>query len=238
MESTWLCGEAIHLLLWSLMQRQHPQECVVMGIDPGISTTGYGVLHRGKLIHHGKVSTSPKLQEPLRYLQIHRALLEVMRTYGVEQVALEHFYAFYVSDDKGGSGSGNSALAQILSNDSKRRFRHDRQKINPKDIYKMKGAQTVAQMAALEHGAGIALYTVDEWKGNGKLSKEAIRERVRLFYKTDIRNNNITDAIMIASFHVNHGWMKPGRLILPADLDEPVKKKPSPSPVVPLPNAR
>lgn len=182
-------------------------DVVVLGIDPGVSTTGYGVLSGSKLLHYGKIKTSPKDAEAFRYFQIRERLRSVIREYGVKEVALEHFISFYTSADDG-PGGGGTALEQILQKGKNRRFRHDRTKVNPRDMFLMKGAQTVAMMSAVDEGASLHLYTVAEWKGNARLKKEDIKARVKLIFKTEIGDHNINDAVMIANHHASYGWMR------------------------------
>jgi crossover junction endodeoxyribonuclease RuvC len=71
----------------------------ILGIDPGLNTTGYGVVEatsRGpRLVEGGTVrSTGGKpLAERLR--QIHDGVLEVLREFRPQSVALEELYSHY-----------------------------------------------------------------------------------------------------------------------------------------------
>lgn len=69
---------------------------VVLGIDPGIATCGYGVIRgigqRAEALAFGVVVT--KADEPAaeRLMQIHEALSEIMRQYSPDRVAVERLY--------------------------------------------------------------------------------------------------------------------------------------------------
>jgi crossover junction endodeoxyribonuclease RuvC len=67
---------------------------IVLGIDPGVATTGYGVVARAgdgamTLLECGVVRTSPTSPLPLRLRQIHDGIVEVVARHRVEAVAVE-----------------------------------------------------------------------------------------------------------------------------------------------------
>ena len=70
---------------------------IVLGIDPGISVTGYGLVRlEGRdhtLIDFGAIRTSNRLPRGERLLAIHQGLLEVIRRSRPHEVAVEDFYA-------------------------------------------------------------------------------------------------------------------------------------------------
>jgi crossover junction endodeoxyribonuclease RuvC len=67
---------------------------IVLGIDPGVAITGYGVVARAgdgamTLLECGVVRTSPTSPLPLRLRQIHDGIVEVVARHRVEAVAVE-----------------------------------------------------------------------------------------------------------------------------------------------------
>lgn len=72
----------------------------VLGIDPGIAVTGYGLVRvDGRdqtCAGFGAIRTSERLSRGERLLEIYRGLLEVIRNHGPHEVAVEDFYAGHV----------------------------------------------------------------------------------------------------------------------------------------------
>jgi crossover junction endodeoxyribonuclease RuvC len=71
---------------------------VILGIDPGLNTTGYGVLDAGgkqvKLLEGGVIrSRSKKLAEKIK--EIYDGLCEVIAAYRPGELALEELYSHY-----------------------------------------------------------------------------------------------------------------------------------------------
>jgi crossover junction endodeoxyribonuclease RuvC len=67
---------------------------IVLGIDPGVATTGYGVVARAgdgavSLVECGVVRTAAASPLALRLRQIHDGLADVMSRHAVEAVAVE-----------------------------------------------------------------------------------------------------------------------------------------------------
>ncbi len=69
---------------------------VILGVDPGIATTGYGVVERrGSALHaltYGVVRTSSKDPTPDRLAAIHNHILEMIERYEVEWLATERLF--------------------------------------------------------------------------------------------------------------------------------------------------
>lgn len=182
---------------------------VVISIDPGIQTTGFAIYRGAELVEYGKIKTRTSLPEPLRIHAIYKELRDVMARFSVEEAAIEHFIAFYTSEDSEiVSGPDLSRFPGLVAPKKKRRFRHDRKKVNPRSMFLLKAAQTAAQLAAIEHGATVYLYTVAEWKGDSRRSKKSIIDAVRLIYGVDVKNDNVADAIMIGNYHMQLGRLK------------------------------
>jgi crossover junction endodeoxyribonuclease RuvC len=77
-----------------------PAALVVLGIDPGIAVTGYGLVRLDgidhQLIDFGAIRTSDKLPRGERLMAIHSGLLAVIRRARPHEVAVEDFYAGHV----------------------------------------------------------------------------------------------------------------------------------------------
>ena len=75
-----------------------PEPSVVIGIDPGLASLGYGIVSEsgGQLRHiaHGCISTSPKTPSGERLLQIHEALKSLIETYHPAFGGVEDLYFF------------------------------------------------------------------------------------------------------------------------------------------------
>ena len=72
---------------------------IVLGVDPGINTTGYGVVRRGQngviaLVECGVIRTEPSTPLPKRLKEIYEGITEVVRYHKPSAVAVEGvFYA-------------------------------------------------------------------------------------------------------------------------------------------------
>lgn len=68
---------------------------IVLGIDPGLAVTGYGLVvaqgQRQRALHFGVVAPAAGLSHPQRLRCIHQALAEVIRTWHPHEVAVEDF---------------------------------------------------------------------------------------------------------------------------------------------------
>jgi crossover junction endodeoxyribonuclease RuvC len=68
---------------------------ITFGIDPGIATTGYGIIEENKgeisCLAHGCISTKPGVQST-RLAILHRELQELLRTYQPSCIAVEQLY--------------------------------------------------------------------------------------------------------------------------------------------------
>lgn len=71
---------------------------IVLGVDPGAGTTGYGVIARSggavSLLECGVVRTEPTMPLPQRLREIYEGISEVLTRHKVDEVAVEGvFYA-------------------------------------------------------------------------------------------------------------------------------------------------
>lgn len=68
---------------------------IVLGIDPGIANTGWGVVTAGArptVLAHGTITTSPRTAPELRLAQIHAVISEVLEEHAVTAMALEDLF--------------------------------------------------------------------------------------------------------------------------------------------------
>ncbi|HQP92175.1 MAG TPA: crossover junction endodeoxyribonuclease RuvC [Candidatus Omnitrophota bacterium] len=72
---------------------------LILGIDPGLNTTGYGLIETKNncftLKEAGFVRTSPKLSLPERLNRIHKELSAILDKHKPEAMVLEKLYAHY-----------------------------------------------------------------------------------------------------------------------------------------------
>jgi crossover junction endodeoxyribonuclease RuvC len=69
---------------------------VILGIDPGLASTGYGIIKcagsRFRCIVHGTIRTSPRDGMGERLVQIHRGITDIITTYDPEEAGIETIY--------------------------------------------------------------------------------------------------------------------------------------------------
>lgn len=151
-----------------------------LGIDPGLMTTGYGVLEQqgGKirLIEAGTIRTGDsRVPLPIRLRRLHEELEVLLDDHEPDVMALEQLYANYE---------------------------------HPRTAILMGHARGVICLAAGLHDIPLFHYTASEVKsavtGNGRASKEQIGQFVRrTFALVDTPGPaDVTDAVAIAMCHL------------------------------------
>lgn len=170
---------------------------VILGIDPGTATTGYGVIkvpddilgrefdYNIELITYGNISTSKDQIMQDRLLQIHRQLNDVINKYKPDQVAIEMIFFG----------------------------------INVRTVISVGQARGVILLCAAEHRLPVTDYTGLQVKlmvaGAGRADKDQVHEGVRKFLGgVGLRHKKLkatwkgghlddaTDALAIAICHV------------------------------------
>jgi crossover junction endodeoxyribonuclease RuvC len=127
---------------------------IILGIDPGLASTGYGVLrcetNRYRHVDHGLITTSPEQSVGQRLLAIRRAILAVLRTFAPDEAAVETVYF-----------SKNSSSAMPVAQ-----------------------ARGVILCTLAEKGVPFAEYTPQDLKqaviGRGKADKQQMQEVMRM----------------------------------------------------------
>ena len=150
---------------------------LVLGVDPGASATGYGVVASSdgvlRAVEYGSVSTSPRDPFSSRLLQIFSRLAELIRCYQPEWAAIESL---------------------IFAK-------------NVQSAFKLGQARGVALLAAAQSGLAIAEYTPLQVKsavtGYGAADKRQVQRMVEslLGLEEPLRSTDAADALAVAICH-------------------------------------
>jgi len=150
---------------------------IILGVDPGISVTGYAVLdldiRKTDIKELGYIKTNKSTSFPLRLKQIYNRLIEIITERSPQVLVLEDI--FYSK--------------------------------NVKTSIKLGHVRGVTLLAAMNSDLETAEYAAREVKmsvtGNGAASKEQVQRMVQQLIKldcTDLRSD-VTDAVAIALCH-------------------------------------
>ncbi|MBO1077015.1 crossover junction endodeoxyribonuclease RuvC [Roseomonas marmotae] len=151
----------------------------LLGLDPGLQHTGWGVVEStGNRLRHiadGVVSTSAELPLAERLCQIHRALNALMEIWKPDEAAVEHTYV----------------------------------NKNPGAALKLGQARGVVLLAPALAGLPVAEYQAMEVKravvGTGHADKIQVADMVRrLLPGATLRRADASDALAVAICHAHH----------------------------------
>ncbi|HXP29009.1 MAG TPA: crossover junction endodeoxyribonuclease RuvC [Solirubrobacteraceae bacterium] len=152
---------------------------IVLGIDPGLANTGYGVVERrgGRLLalDGGVIETESELTRERRLAEIHAEIDALIVTHEPDAVALEELY-----------------FGQ-----------------NVKTAFAVGHARGVVMLAAGQHGLPCSGYTPQQVKGavcgNGRAGKEQVGRMVKtlLSLEREPRPDHAADALAVAICHAN-----------------------------------
>lgn len=151
----------------------------LIGIDPGLKNTGWGVIeHEGthlRYIADGVVSSNPKWALADRLVQLHDGLLDVLRALEPAEAAVEETFV-------------NS---------------------NPTTTLKLGQARGIAMLVPALTGLAVFEYTPNLVKktvvGTGHAAKEQVQMMVRtLLPGTQFKSADSADALAIAICHAHH----------------------------------
>src|SRR3989339_1416178 len=71
---------------------------IILGIDPGTATLGWGIVQAKSQIQkvksYGVIKTSPKFYDAERLVKISNELIEIIKKYQPERVAVEKIFFF------------------------------------------------------------------------------------------------------------------------------------------------
>jgi crossover junction endodeoxyribonuclease RuvC len=152
---------------------------IVLGIDPGLANTGYGVVARDGArllaLNGGVVTTAAGLPLERRLAQISERVRELLGEHDCDSMALEQLYF---------GANAQSAFA-------------------------VGHARGVAMLAAGEHGVPCASYTPQQVKaavcGSGRAAKDQVARMVQtlLVLPTPPTPDHASDALAVAVCHLN-----------------------------------
>jgi crossover junction endodeoxyribonuclease RuvC len=158
---------------------QNPSSMIVLGIDPGLANTGYGVVARDgarlRALDGGVVTTPAGLPLERRLERIATRIRELLGEHACDSMALEQLYF---------GANAQSAFA-------------------------VGHARGVAMLAAGEHGVPCASYTPQQVKaavcGSGRAAKDQVARMVQtlLALPTPPAPDHASDALAVAVCHLN-----------------------------------
>jgi crossover junction endodeoxyribonuclease RuvC len=153
---------------------------IVLGIDPGLANTGFGVVARrgGRMValDGGVIETAPETAAEQRLVELHGRLAELLEEHSPDAVALENLYF----------GA------------------------NVRSAFAVGQARGVAMLVAGQAGVGCFTYTPQQVKaavcGSGRAAKEQVSRMVAtlLALREEPRADHAADALAVAICHCNH----------------------------------
>lgn len=152
---------------------------IVLGIDPGLANTGYGVVRRAgsrmQVLAHGTLRTAASAPTEQRLLALHDGLVEVVHAHGPDAACIESFFVHPVSTAAMGMAAARGALL----------------------------------VACAQAGLSVAEYTPTAIKqgvtGNGRAGKDQVRAMVTRLTGVETRTDHAADAIAAAICHASAG---------------------------------
>lgn len=161
------------------MRSAPPGEGIVIGIDPGVARTGYGVLRRcdpfPTPLAFGCIETPSRRRTSRRLLEIYEKILALLDEYSPESLAMEELFF-----------SRNVTSAMRVSE-----------------------ARGVILLAAEQRGIPVTEYTPNQVKlavtGSGRAGKQQVQEMMRrlLRLQETPRPDDAADGLAIALCHIN-----------------------------------
>jgi crossover junction endodeoxyribonuclease RuvC len=155
------------------------QTVIVLGIDPGLANTGYGVVARGSgglvALDGGVIETCAEISLERRLADIHAAVDALLLEHAPDAVALEELY-----------------FGQ-----------------NVRTAFAVGHARGVVMLAAGQHGVACTSYTPQKVKGavcgNGRAGKDQVARMVKalLGLAEEPRSDHAADALAVAMCHAN-----------------------------------
>jgi len=152
---------------------------LIMGIDPGIAISGYGLVFSeskdSKIIEYGVIKTSEKLETPQRLRQIYEGYLSLIKQYKPDVVAIEELF-----------------------------FNK-----NAKTIISVGQARGAALLAAALYDIEVFEYTPLQVKqaivGYGRADKHQVQQMIKIFFHLDElpKPDDAADALAVAVCHMN-----------------------------------
>lgn len=152
----------------------------ILGIDPGLIATGYGLVSTAgrscKLLEAGIIKTAAVDPLEVRILRIHAEIRQVIEEFGPDTVAVEELYTHY----------DHPATATLMGH-----------------------ARGVVFLAAAQAGLPVVSYSPTRIKkaltGNGQASKGQVQRMVQSLLQIAVAKqpDHVTDALAAAMCHAN-----------------------------------
>ena len=151
----------------------------ILGLDPSLSSTGWGVIeienNRLRYVADGYIKTDPKMELPARLAVIHKTLADVIEAYKPDEAAIE----------------------QVFLND------------NPMSTIKLGMARGVVILAPALYNIPVCEYEPTKVKkalvGVGRAEKSQVETMVKVLLPgCKPENNDSSDALAIAITHYNY----------------------------------
>ena len=150
---------------------------IILGIDPGLATLGYGVIHtendRYRLIQYGVLTTRPGQTLPMRLNSLYKGMNQLLDTFSPDEVAFEELFF-----------SKNITTGMAVSS-----------------------ARGVSLLAVAQRTDEIYEYTPMQIKqavtGYGKADKHQVQTMVKMLLRMDeiAKPDDAADAIAVALTH-------------------------------------
>ncbi len=152
---------------------------IILGLDPGLGTTGWGVIsvdgNRLSHIANGHIKTDPKMQLASRLLKIDLELTDLMLEYKPDAAAVEEVFV-------------NS---------------------NPQSTLKLGQARGVVLLGASRSGLEVGEYAARSVKksvvGVGKADKDQVQAMIKILLPgVKLAGEDAADALAVAITHAHH----------------------------------
>jgi len=153
---------------------------VIVGIDPGLHITGYGVLEsngaESRVLEAGIIKTNRSRDFELKLNEIYTEIGKILKQYQPDYIAVEELYSHYA---------------------------------HPKTAIIMGHARGVVFLQAARNNTPVISYAATRIKksltGNGRASKSQVQKmiRVALNLKDEIASPDTADALAVALCHHN-----------------------------------
>ena len=153
---------------------------VIIGIDPGLHITGYGVIEssgtRTRVLEAGIIRTNQNREFELKLNEIHAEISKIIAQFKPDYIAVEELYSHYA---------------------------------HPRTAIIMGHARGVVFLQAAQSGIPVVSYASTRIKksltGNGRASKSQVQKMIKtaLKLKADIASPDTADALAAALCHHN-----------------------------------
>lgn len=153
---------------------------VIIGLDPGLGTTGWGVIssvgNRLSHIANGQIKTDPKMPLSSRLLQIDLELADIMRAHSPDAAAVEEVFV----------------------------------NTNAQSTLKLGQARGVVLLGASRSGIAVGEYSARMVKksvvGTGAADKKQVQAMIKVLLPgAKVAGADAADALAVAICHAHHG---------------------------------